>query len=650
MNPGMRALIALLAVVAVGVGVWTWAPADALDAAETSSRNGRTDAAPTAPSDVRSSANRAAADEAQADAAGRADAIRAADRVALEPALAGDSAGATAILEGRVVDDGGRPIAGASVVLLRVGVGLIAVREPLGATARTNGAGRYAFDGVPSTTPLAVEASAAGHTATRSGDLVTRAGATLDVPDLVLSTGVRVTGRVRSTADGRPVPAARVAARLVRGGVPADPLGRPIETRSDAQGDYRLDGLGPETYRFDVSAPDFVDTTIDRSFFAARTRKEAAFDLSLEPSAGSLLGSARDESGTPLADVTIVATATRKPGVTHRVEARSDGDGAFALGALGPWEYTIDASATHHALTAPVVARTVDRTLELTLLRKARLSGTVRFESGSGQARIDAALVPRPGATPSLFAQVRVAADGSFVIEDVPSGDIVLDVASDVGAPTRFGPVAVVAGSNVTGIELTVTRGSVARGRVLRPDGGPAADASVVLLPASFDVGANDASLVLLEGTQRKNTRCAADGSFELAGLPDGSFRVRASVPGFAPAHSATFAAGSAPDIDVGSLRLTPQSTIGGRVVDALGNGVARAIVRASSAAGIAGGVTASDADGQFRFDGLEAGTWTIRAARAHGQLGALDEVGDAVVDVEPSKPATVTIRVARQE
>lgn len=652
MNFAMRALVVVFAVIAVGVGVWIWAPTDASDSSNPGTRDGTTSTSTSDATSPRtgSSADPAAVGGVRTDGMDPASALGATDRVALDPRSAGGSAADTTNLEGRVVDEGGRPIAGASVTLLRVGVGLISIREPLGAAARTNGAGRYAFDGVPSTAPLVVEATAPGHASTRSPDLVARAATPLVVPDLVLSAGVRVTGRVRSTADGSPVPAARVTARLVRGGVPVDPLGPSIEARCDAQGDYRLDGLTPETYRFEVHAPDFVDTTMDRSFFAARTRKEATFDLSLEPSAGSLLGSARDASGAPVVDATIVATATRDPGVTHRVESRSDTDGAFVLDALGPWEYTIEASAPHHALKAPVVARAVDRTVELTLFRKARLSGTVRFESGSGQARIDAALVPRPGAVPALFSQSAVAADGSFVVEDVPTGDVVLDVISDVGAPTRFGPVAVAAGSDVTGIELTVTRGSLARGRVLRPDGSPAADASVVLLPAQFDVGATDATLVLLEGTQRKNARSAPDGSFELAGLPDGSFRVRASLPGYAPAHSAVFATGSAPIVEVGGLRLSPQCMVGGRIVDASGNGVARAVVRAESAAGHAGGVTASDADGNFRFDGFGAGTWTIRAVRAHGQLGALDEVGEAVVEIEPSTPASVTIRVARRE
>lgn len=647
-----RALVAVLGVAAVGVGAWLWTGPDSPDATDVGSRGDVAGAEPTATStrDSNSTTRGTAPDAARTDASDGVDPSGATDRVALDPGATGTSTAETTILEGRVVDEGGRPIAGASVTLLRVGVGLIAIREPLGTVARTNGAGRYAFEGVPSSTPLAVEASAPGQAATRSGDLVARPSTPLVVPDLVLSAGVRVSGRVRSAADGSPVPAARVAARLVRGGVPADPLGQPIEVRTDAQGDYRLDGLTPETYRFDVSARDFVDTTIDRSFLAARARKEATFDLTLEPSAGSLLGSARDDSGAPLASVSIVATATRKPGVTHRVEARSDSDGGFVLDALGPWEYAIQAIAPHHALKAEVVARAIDRTVSLTLFRKARLSGTVRFESGTGRARIDAALVARPGAVPSVFAQTTVAADGAFVIEDVPTGDVVLDVVSDVGAPTRFGPVAVAAGSNVSGIELTVARGSTAKGRVLRPDGSPAADASIVLLPVEFDVGASDATLVLLEGTQRKNTRSASDGSFELAGLPDGAFRVRATLSGSAPALSAVFTTGTTPNVELGTLRLSPQCVVGGRVVDTSGNGVARAVVRAESAAGDPGGVTASDADGAFRFDGLAAGTWTIRAVRAHGQLGALDEVGEAVVEVAQNAPASVTIRVTRRE
>lgn len=652
MSAGLRTAFLVVCVLAAGIVGWRWL-ASTPDATATPSSSADRDGG-NGPDDTGTSTSRS---PTSADPTPTADGVATVGDARSEPNRVdvGGAAGTTtdsggAGLEGRVVDESGRPIAGASVELLRVGSGLITVRVPLGARARSDGSGRFAFHGVPLDTALALEASAAGFAATRVDGVAASADRTVTVRDVVLIAGVRVGGKVRSTHDGGPVPGARITARLIRSGIPVDPLGPALEAQSDAQGDYRLEGLSPETYRFDVAAANFVDTTIDRSFFAARTRRDATFDLTLEPSAGSLAGTTRDDAGQPLADVAIVASATRERGRVHRVEARSDASGAFVLDRLGPWEYAIDATAPHHALRSPVVARASDRTVELTLGRKARLSGTVRFDSGSGIARIDAATVARPGATPSLFAQVPANADGTFVVEDVPNGDIVLDVVSDVGAPTRYGPVAVQAGADVSGIELLVTRGSVASGRVLGPDGVAAKESVVVLLPAAFDVLAGDATLVLLEGTHRKNARCDGAGAFELAGLPDGAYRIRATAPGFAPAYSAVFTAGTTPRIDVGTLRLAPRSSVRGRVVNADGTPVARAIVRAAAASGNPGGVTASDANGEFVFDGLEAGRWTIHAVLPHGQIGAFDEVGRVDVETSPATPAVVTIPIARRE
>lgn len=654
MTAGFRGLTIVALLLAAGVAAWSWlnvAP-DATTAPDpaTNEPHALTDASPSRAEAAHAGAPTSTDTAERAPDSGSASvATDSAARVDLDPSRPADAT-STAQLEGRVVDDAGRPIGGATVTLSRIASGLLSVPVPLGARAKTNGSGRFQFVGVPPRTPLAIEASATGFAPARTDGITANAGATTTAPDVVLSTGVSVRGRVRSAADGRAVPAARVVARLIRGGVPVDPLAAGVEATADAQGDYALEGLAAETYRFTVTAAEFVDTSVDRSFFAARLRKDAKFDLTLQPSAGALIGRTIDAAGVPLGDVLVVAQAAREDRSTHRIDARSAADGTFALEKLGPWDYVIEATGPHHALKSPVTARAERRTLDLTLSKKARLSGVVRFDAGTGLARIDAALVPRPGATPLLFAQVPVAPDGAFVVDDVPSGSIVLDVASDVGAPTRFGPVDVAAGSDVTGIELHIARGAVAIGRVVSADGQPVAAATVVLLPAAFDVGGNDATLVLLEGTHRKNARCDASGGFTLAGLPEGAYRIRASAPGHAPAHSAVFSTGTTPTIDVGTLRLSAPTVIRGRVVDAQGTPVARAVVRAAAASAAPGGVTASDAAGEFQFDDLAADRWTLSAVVPHGQLGALDLVGEAKVETTPGQPADATIRVARRE
>lgn len=200
------------------------------------------------------------------------------------------------------------------------------------------------------------------------------------------------------------------------------------------------------------------------------------------------------------------------------------------------------------------------------------------------------------------------------------------------------------------------TLGSV-RGRVLGPDGAPAAGAWVQVAPARV---ALETGYEIVSVWQRATRRpVAADGTFE-APVEDldagsrGDVVVRAGAPGLAPVLSERLPAGAA---DAGTLRLDAGHRLEGRVVAADGSGpVANAEIefmnerlppalgqrRDWSAVGRNNMpfefVARSDADGRFVVEGLPAWRYELRV-NAEGFGGA-----GPTVAVPQEAPATVEL------
>ncbi|MBI5838100.1 MAG: carboxypeptidase regulatory-like domain-containing protein [Candidatus Eisenbacteria bacterium] len=123
----------------------------------------------------------------------------------------------TAVIEGRVVDREGRPLAGAEV-------------SALDARTRTRGDGRFRLTEVRPV-QLQVLARTSTHRESGSPTLTLRPGETRRIPEIALLRGRRVTGRVLD-AHSRPIPRAEVG-------------GAGRSTRTDARGEFRLGGLPP---------------------------------------------------------------------------------------------------------------------------------------------------------------------------------------------------------------------------------------------------------------------------------------------------------------------------------------------------------------------------------------------------------------------
>ncbi len=134
----------------------------------------------------------------------------------------------------------------------------------------------------------------------------------------------------------------------------------------------------------------------------------------------------------------------------------------------------------------------------------------------------------------------------------------------------RSPPKAIALGASLLGLVLTVgaeSRELGIRGRVLAPDGGPAAgvDVELAALPAAPELGRRQ-----LRGELRlpavEHTTTDADGTFRLAAPRPGLWQVSVEPAGFLPA--AAYPRLLFEDLRLGDLRLQPAVPLAARLVD----------------------------------------------------------------------------------
>lgn len=161
-------------------------------------------------------------------------------------------------------------------------------------------------------------------------------------------------------------------------------------------------------------------------------------------------------------------------------------------------------------------------------------------------------------------------------------------------------------------------------GRVVDESGAPIEASTVLAVGLRSEAGT----------TRRewKRATTSADGTFTIDSVRrDLDLVLQARAAGFgARVHGIPRATANVSELDVGDIRLRPQATIRGRVVQSDGSSVARASLVAVGPSGVAlpdqtsfhvGNVdTTSDEDGGFFFAGLGAGTWTLWAHEPGGR------------------------------
>jgi hypothetical protein len=185
-------------------------------------------------------------------------------------------------------------------------------------------------------------------------------------------------------------------------------------------------------------------------------------------------------------------------------------------------------------------------------------------------------------------------------------------------------------------VTVTLHSGLTVTGRILLPDGGPAAGYEVVAAQLKPWLRESDASTV----------EAAADGRFTIHGVPaqQGALAIRRSVL-YITMHVEVRHHVAGPTIDMGEIRLPKLGVLRGRVLDDAGGPVQGARVVAFAMRARRGNRSAiTDADGRFAIGDLPPGDYEIEASCE------LDDGTDLRSSKARGRPGVgeITIRVSK--
>jgi protocatechuate 3,4-dioxygenase beta subunit len=290
-----------------------------------------------------------------------------------------------------------------------------------------------------------------------------------------------------------------------------------------------------------------------------------------------------------------------------------------------------------HLGIAPVPGEHVD--LELAVLRGATLRGRVSGESGAAiedvlvEARRKGALGDALGALGSA----RSDAQGSFELLNVTPGTIELRASHEGYRAARSKlPAELLDGQVVDGLELVLDRGASIAGRVLFADGPPAAGADVRVAPDLSQITGMDGRSIARAG--KATAQADAEGRFDVSGLTDVAYQVRASLEveeGERAGEWFAMAKAVRPGSDPVVLELGALFALAGQVVDRDGQPIQSFRVRATlSGSGAMFGIGAEkrswgfeeEPEGRFQCTGLQAGAWELLVtSEGYAQSDTLD-------------------------
>jgi len=417
---------------------------------------------------------------------------------------------------GRVVDAGGKPVAGARVRLLGTPTGEQVI-EKLATEWTTDPDGRFTFHAPDEAVFEATRGKARGFARLDEAVAITK--------QLVITLGdapardATITGRVVDST-GKPV-----ADVLVR----AEPKERPRtpSTRStafattNADGAFVLEDLDREAYTLATQAEDFAPTSLEPVTGGTR-------DVTLTVDAGAMLaGHVVATDDTPIPAYTLLVF--RRQGARRElVLARSivEAAGRFAV-RVAEGDYELLASASGWAPSAPVAATTGERDIEIEVSTGATLRGQVVAADGSGpvaHARIMREARGGGASAQPANAGTVTRTDGTFELTGIPPGPVSITVAAGNFHPkieagltatdgATLGPVTITLAKLKEGeqpsLELVgIGAKLAAEGDGLRVDGvypqSGAADAGIVAGDLVIAVDGNSVAQLGLDGSIAK--------------------------------------------------------------------------------------------------------------------------------------------------
>jgi hypothetical protein len=399
-------------------------------------------------------------------------------------------------LEGEVKTAAGRPAPFATVAVAGVG------GFGGGLSAQSDGGGRFILEGVPPGRRLV---SARHPVHGRVSREVAILSGTNEV-DLVLHGGQAVTGRVTDES-GAPVGGARLTLRPERGEWPFP------QTVSTEEGAFSFQGISDGTYRLSARREGLAGNGEGEPVVVAGSPVEG-LEIRLS-TGGAVAGRLLGLDFADLARVRVFAAPGGSPGAV-------DPDGSYRIAHLPPGEWLVTAAIPGSGLQAEGRVELTRETPEALL--DLDLSGGEHSLEGvvlrNGEPLEGSAVVLAGPTGDSRTRRGWTTPSGAFRFSDLVSGDYRLDVWAASGALHREEHVQVPAGERLR-IDLRTLE---VTGRVFDSlDRSPLAGALVLFLSSEAPEGFVP------------ETRTDSQGGFRLANVPEGVWKIRVTLGGYAP-------------------------------------------------------------------------------------------------------------------
>jgi protocatechuate 3,4-dioxygenase beta subunit len=442
---------------------------------------------------------------------------------------------------------------------------------------------------------------------------------------------------------------------------PIDDEGPPLaisqadfQARTDAAGKFRLDTLRPSVYTLTVESDQYLPYVKDG--VGVMTQSQVSVVLS----AGVTLRGRVVEKpgGAPVARATLwLETA----GYDHRT-VQTDADGKYEAPGITPGPLReVRVRAPGHSLLCQagpeVLASPPEQEHDFELEQTASVSGKVismdgrpvanalvQTVGGGGEAAGDSVQAMKRMAASRILRQTersgRTGADGAFEVKDVNAGPSVQVIVNHPDYEVLFSdPFAVKPGDELTGQVYRLRAGAKLTVLVLRPDRTPCPGARVQAHRQrdESDAGEKKAPVDLVDRKGDKfSLSTSAEGKAVFSGLATGAYSVVVTATGYQTFRQADVAIDETSGGSL-SVDLLPENVLTGTVHDSAGIEVEGATLRVTDEVERVPGQKAarertlvrgmSQNDGSFRLAGLGDGPYRVEATAGGFADLSLDQV-----------------------
>jgi protocatechuate 3,4-dioxygenase beta subunit len=537
-------------------------------------------------------------------------------------------------VEGHVIDDRGKPIAGAHI-------STATLWDLPGSTPVTSDAkGEFKIPALPAGSHT-LAATDGEHAPGRSAP-VTVADRPVSGVEIVMHDGGVLTGTVVDDA-GRGVAFATVR---VGGQWQEMSMVTSRQTTADKSGVFEIRGLDRVKLKARAEGEAAASKVVDVDLVTV-AKQDIKLVLDVK---GIIAGIVVDENGAPVPEVQVNAfpdilggEAPEAITMAGMSSANTDGAGHFTIRGLPDGAYRVRASRRSGGSDYydwgqnGVAAKTGDKNVRITLSAPGSIVGKVVVEGGDAPklARIQV----------GYQAPAQVNADGSFKLADVGAGKHDLHIRGANFAAFIQHDVEVKPGKETDVGTITVTRGRRVTGKVIDAAGNAVPGAHVRVGEMLFSVqGAEEQLENVQEMYGNKSATADQAGTFVLVGIPKKATNIMAEHTAKGRSQAINIPAGT-DDPPAITLQLRGFGTITGKVTSQGKPAANVSITDTPKGGGTQMQMTQSDADGKFTLAKVAEGAHVVSAMQQNA-LAASMKSTSVTINVTSGKTTNVTIDI----